>query len=181
MLWFSSCAKTEDNNDGIAPVISNIRFNSNDTINWEGTIIKINDSTSTSRELDTLVIGKILYMSGYFSTNNTKALSGYKVELWYKLINSDMEVLDDTLTAIGKNIYGMTEADIWNNRLIQIPDSVSRTEENEAGIDVSVIYKPIAGDYTVNVACGDIYGNKDSTLFSIRLLSRETIYNSRNK
>ncbi len=183
MLWFSSCAKTEDNNDGIKPVIDSLsfRFNANDTINWKGTFITINDSTSRKKEPDTLVIGKMLYMSGKFSSNKINALSGYKVELWYKLMNKDKKEIDEKLRAIGKSIFEQTDADIWNNRLIIIPDSISRTEENEAGINEPVIYKPIEGVDTLNVVCGDIYGNIDSIQFPVRLMSRKSIYDSRNK
>lgn len=182
MLWFSSCAKTEDNNDKTPPVISNIRINANDTINWQGTIIKINDSTAINKEPDTLVIGKMLYMSGKFSSNKINALSGYKVELWYKSENKKFgKERDDTLRAIGKSIFGQTDADIWNNRLGLILDSISRAEKGKNGQDTTVLYSPIAGDYKVNVVCGDIYGNRDSIQFPVRLLTRESIYNSRKK
>lgn len=182
MIWFSSCAKTEDDNDKITPVISNVRFNANDTINWQGSIIKINDSTSINKELDTLVVGKILYLSGKFSSNKINALSGYKVELWYKSENKKFgKERDDTLRAIGKSIYGLTDADIWNNRLALILDSISRAEKGKNGQDTTVFYFPITGDYKVNVVCGDIYGNRDSIQFPVRLLLRESIYNSRKK
>lgn len=183
MIWFSSCVKTEDNNDGIKPVIDSLsfRFNANDTINWEGTFITINDSTSRNKELDTLVIGKMLYMSGKFSSNKLNALSGYKVELWYKLTNKTKKEIDAKLIAIGKSIYGQTDADIWNNRLMTILDTISKIEKGKNGQDTTVLYFPIAGDYKVNVVCGDIFGNRDSIRFPVRLLSRESIYNSRNK
>lgn len=181
MLWFSSCAKTEEDNDKIAPVIGIVRFNSNDTINWKGIIIKINDSTFTNRELDTLTIGKVLYLSGKFSSNKDNALSGYKAELWYKSRSKNLRERDDTLRAIGKSIFGMTDADIWNNRLMTIPDSISRTERGKNVQDTTVFYFPIEGDYKVNVVCGDIYGNRDSIQFPVRLLSRKSIYDSRNK
>ncbi|MDR1707065.1 MAG: hypothetical protein LBR46_03590 [Prevotella sp.] len=181
MLWFSSCAKTEEDNDKIAPVIGIVRFNSNDTINWKGIIIKINDSTFTNRELDTLTIGKVLYLSGKFSSNKDNALSGYKAELWYKSRSKNLKERDDTLKAIGKSIFGMTDADIWNNRLMTIPDSISRTERGKNVQDTTVFYFPIEGDYKVNVVCGDIYGNRDSIQFPVRLLSRKSIYDSRNK
>lgn len=183
ILWFSSCAKTEDNNDGIKPVIDSLsfRFNANDTINWEGTFIKINDSTSRKKEPDTLVIGKMLYMSGKFSSNKINALSGYKVELWYKLMNKDKKEIDEKLRAIGKSIFGQTDADIWNNRLMTIFDTISKIEKGKNGQDTTVLYSPIAGEYKVNVVCGDIYGNRDSIQFPVRLLTRESIYNSRKK
>ncbi|MFT4222700.1 hypothetical protein [Dysgonomonas sp.] len=181
MLWFSSCAKTEEDNDKIAPVIGIVRFNSNDTINWKGIIIKINDSTFTNRELDTLTIGKVLYLSGKFSSNKDNALSGYKAELWYKSRSKNLKERDDTLKAIGKSIFGMTDVDIWNNRLMTIPDSISRTERGKNVQDTTVFYFPIEGDYKVNVVCGDIYGNRDSIQFPVRLLSRKSIYDSRNK
>lgn len=181
MLWFSSCAKTEEDNDKIAPVIGIVRFNSNDTINWKGIIIKINDSTFTNRELDTLTIGKVLYLSGKFSSNKDNALSGYKAELWYKSRSKNLKERDDTLKGIGKSIFGMTDADIWNNRLMTIPDSISRTERGKNVQDTTVFYFPIEGDYKVNVVCGDIYGNRDSIQFPVRLLSRKSIYDSRNK
>lgn len=180
MLWFSSCAKSEDNNDSIKPVIESIRFNFNDTIMWQGTGITIND-TLTKQGQDTIVIGKILYMSGHFYTNKDHALSGYKVDLWYKLINKDQKVIDGILTGVGAGIFGRTDTIIRMNRLVTIPDSISKTEKNEAGIDVSVIYKPVEGEHTLNVVCGDIYGNRDSLQFPVKLLSRKSIYNSRKK
>ena len=184
MLWFSSCAKTEDNNDGIKPVIDSLsfRFNANDTINKNGTIIKINDSTSINKELDTLVIGKMLYMSGKFSSNKVNGLSGYKVELWYRLRNDSLnKEIDEKLKAIGRSIFGLTDADIWNNKLMTIPDSISRTERGKYVQDTTVFYSPIEGDCKVNVVCGDIYGNRDSIQFPVRLLSRKSIYDSRSK
>lgn len=182
VLWFSSCAKTEDNNDNISPVIDSlsIRFNFNDTIKWQGTSITIND-TLTKEGQDTLVIGKVIYMSGRFFTNKERALSGYKVDLYYKLINKSQKEINNTLTAVGASIFGKTDTIIRMNRLITIPDFTSIMEDNESGVKTPVIYSPVEGDYTLNVVCGDIYGNRDSLQFPVKLLSRKSIYDSRKK
>jgi hypothetical protein len=180
MLWLSSCAKTEDNNDNIPPVIENIRFNFNDTIKWQGTSITIND-TLTKEGQDTLVVGKVIYMSGRFFTNKERALSGYKVDLYYKLWDKKDKIRNDTLTSVGVSIFGRSDTTIWLNRLITISDSTSIMENNESGVKVPVIYYPIEGDHTLNVVCGDIYGKRDSLQFPVKLLSRKSIYDSRKK
>ncbi|GAB6007979.1 hypothetical protein [Dysgonomonas reticulitermitis] len=182
MIWFSSCTKTEDNNDNIPPVIDSlsIRFNFNDTIKWQNTSITIND-TLTKEGQDTLVVGKVIYMSGRFFTNKERALSGYKVDLYYKLINESQKEINDTLTAVGAGIFGKTDTIIRMNRLITIPDFISIMENNESGVKVPVIYYPVEGDHTLNVVCGDIYGKRDSIQFPVKLLSRKSIYDSRKK
>jgi hypothetical protein len=182
MLWFSSCAKTNNSNDNIPPVIDSlsIRFNFNDTIKWQGTDITINDTLTKERQ-DTLVIGKMIYMSGRFFTNKERALSGYKVNLYYKLINRSRKERYDTLTAVGAGIFGKTDTIIRMNRLIMIPDSISIKEKNESDVEVPVIYYPMEGNYKVNVVCGDIYSNRDSIQFPVKLLSRKLIYDSRKK
>lgn len=180
MLYFSSCAKEENNNDGVKPKISEVMFNSNDTIMWKGTAIRINHP-ATKEEMDTLVIGKLAYMSGRFTSNKEKALSGYKVEFYFKMKNKDTgEVIDDTLRAVGTTIYGKNDTIVKRNNLVLIPDTTSISIVVDGKTEKGMYY-PVEGEYKINIVCGDIYGNRDSIQHDVRLLSRRSIYDSRNK
>jgi len=178
-VWFSSCAKEENDNDGVPPRISDIRFNLKDTIVFNETSITIN-GTATKGETDTLVIGKLAYIAGHFSTNKDSVLSGYAVFLYVKMYNKN-KVINDTLRAVGGNIFGRTDVIISRNNLITIPDSISKREKTAAGADTTSIYYPQEGDYVAEIKCGDIYGNRDSISHPIRLMSRQSIYDSRTK
>ena len=63
-MYFSSCSGSENHDDNEKPTISNVRFNYNDTIIYNGVSIKINDSLNiNSDRTDTLVIGKMIYLT----------------------------------------------------------------------------------------------------------------------
>jgi hypothetical protein len=175
VLSYSSCAKDDNDNDGIEPQISDIRFNFNDTIMWEDTAITIND-TLTKETMDTLVIGKIAYMSGRFTTNKDNALSGYKVIFNFKMKDRKDNIVDTFLVAVGANIFGQTDISISRNNLLILPDSILRREESE-----NIYYYPMEGEANLDIACIDIYGNLNSITHPVKLLSRETIYNSRSE
>ncbi|MDR0824982.1 MAG: DUF4625 domain-containing protein [Prevotella sp.] len=179
--WFSSCSGSDDYNDNEKPVISNVRFNSNDTIIYNNETITINDSLNTeANRIDTLVIGKIVYLTARFQDN--LALSGYKVALDSVLENrGNGKDSAYTFYALGANIFGekrdVKDTIIRRNNLLTIPNFFLRAKTNET--------VPIReGEYSMKVVCGDKYGgenSRDSVISKVMLFSRETIYNIRKK
>lgn len=89
---------------------------------------------------------------------------------------SDSEIVDDTLFAIGATIFDTTEVTIKRNNLITLTESMSRTIDEKTGI-----YYIQEGDCKINIAVGDRNNNVDSTSYeyTLKILSRESIYNIR--
>lgn len=176
-LW-TSCDKSEEVDDNEPPVISNVRFNFNDTIIWgsDNEIITINQNTAGPNN-DTLVIGKLAYMTAHFKDNAYRGLSSYRVKFRLKMKRqSDGQIVDDSLFAIGATIFDSTEITIKKNNLITLSESMSRTIDKVSGI-----YDIQEGDCKINIAVGDRNNNVDSTSYeyTLKILSRESIYNIR--
>ena len=171
-VWFSSCSGSDDNDDNENPKVSDIRFNFDDTIVYEGEVIKINDSKNTDpNRTDILVIGKMIYLTAFFEDN--VALSGYKVVL--DSIPENKGKGNDsvfTFQALGADIFGVKDTLIKKNNLLIIPENLIRPQKN----DTLQIWE---GDYSMLVACGDKANNVDSTsyVYTVKLYSRKTIYN----
>jgi len=188
-LYFSSCAKVDDVDDNIRPVIMYAMMNVNDTLykrNSDGTaeVIKLNDSTNLNHQIDTLVIGKWLYISAQFIDNYK--LSTFKVEtnLRYRykgdpVENQESDTYKDSILEVvklGRNIFGKDSITVTGNRLLQIPDTITRMYKN-----VPYRLGLIAGDYPLKVVCMDVAGNRDSVTFPVRYLHRSIVYEARGK
>lgn len=172
---FISCGDKSENYDQIAPQISDVRFNLQDTIMKGDVLFTIINPKTTTTE-DTLIIGKVVYLNAHFSTKNENALSSYKVELYVDTKSAKDSIRKDTLFAVSAKIAGQTEITIEKNRLMLIPDSVN--VRNQTG---STLYGPVEGRYKMMIEYGDIYGNRDTTYRDINLLKRITLENAKLK
>lgn len=185
-VYFSSCAK-DDDDDNDRPVILYAHMNVNDTLyRGDDNKILLNDSTKAdTHEIDTVVIGKYLSINAAFRDKG-KGLSSFKVEtnLRYKYNgeipeNSPVDKYKDSILEIvklGRSIYGRDSVSVAQNRLTQIPDSITRNYQG--GL---ITLKLVAEDYPLKVVCMDIGGNRDSITFPVRYLHRKTIYDAKDK
>lgn len=181
-LYFSSCSKDDGNDDLDAPSIWYAKINMHDTIyTSEGKLIILNDSTRVEHQIDTVVIGKWLFIDAAFWDEGK--LSSFKVEtnLRYKY-NGDAlenpEMYKDSILKImrrGNNIYNKDTAFVYGNRLVKISDSIARNYNGK-----SVSLKLVEGDYDTKVVCMDIAGNKDSIEFPVRYLLRSSVIKGKN-
>ncbi|NDV96074.1 hypothetical protein D0T84_14295 [Dysgonomonas sp. 521] len=185
-IWFSSCAKSETYDTDDKPVVSDVRFNFNDSLMYaDGTLIKLNDSANTNPDrIDTLILGKMVYLTARFQDN--VGLSSYRVKL--VIDSSRLTPTNDSLLSfysLGADIYSSNKHKIYDtviqkNTLITIPTYALRTNKETQLKDTVAIYQ---GDYIMQIACGNIAGNRDSTSFSyrVKLLTRDSIYTIRKK
>lgn len=178
-ICFSSCSSSDSHEDNEKPTISNVRFNYNDTIIYNGIRIKINDSLNmNSDRIDTLVIGKMIYLTAHFRDN--LALSSYKVVL-DSLAENKGTGNDSVFTfeALGADIFGykkdITDTIISRNELLTTPNYFIRSQKGDT-------LQIREGAYQIKVVCGDKYGgenSRDSVVSKIMLYSRKTIYDIR--
>ncbi|MFV0417644.1 MAG: hypothetical protein ACK5KT_02770 [Dysgonomonas sp.] len=184
-LYFSSCAEDENKDDNESPKIVYAHINVNDTLYVTDTVyskqevtLKLNDSLSLNHEIDTLTIGKWVYVNAEF--RDDKSLSTFKVEttLRYKSKagTGDDKTLDTLFVKLGRNIFGKDTIQVAQNRLMQIPDTITRKYNN-----IPVKMGLVPNDYQFKVVCLDASGKRDSIQFPVRLLFRKTIYNDRFK
>lgn len=184
-LYFSSCAEDENKDDNEIPKILYAHINVNDTLYVTDTIyskeeitLKLNDSLSVNHEIDTLTIGKWVYINAAFADD--KSLSTFKVEttLRYKSKagTGDDKTLDTLFVKLGRNIFGKDTIKVAQNRLMQIPDTIIRKYNN-----IPVKLGLVANDYQFKVVCLDASGKRDSIQFPVRMLFRKTIYDDRFK
>ena len=134
VVYFSSCAKVEENNVE-RPTVSNVRFNESDTIVYRDAsnvrrVILFNDSSKIRLPVDTLVPGKWLYVSadlhaeGKLSSFIVRGLLTYKSKKGY----SDSIF---KLIGVGQNIYSnKTDSTVYRNRLFLIPDTIRDASRN---------------------------------------------------
>lgn len=184
-LYFSSCAEDENKDDNEIPKILYAHINVNDTLYVTDTIyskeeitLKLNDSLSVNHEIDTLTIGKWVYINAAFADD--KSLSTFKVEttLRYKSKTGvgDDKTLDTLFIKLGRNIFGEKSIKVARNRLMQIPDTITRKYNN-----IPVKMGLVPNDYQFKVVCLDTSGKRDSIQFPVRMLFRKTIYDDRFK
>lgn len=184
---YFSCAK-EENQETEPPVIdrSTLRVNMNDTLLYrsaDGKIqrLRINDSLNINREIDTVVIGKWIYVSVRLRDN--EGLSTFKVqgELSYDKVNvQDPQKGDSILkfVKIGQPIFGETDVYAYRNRIVQIQDTIKRYDKT-GRVDTLVLDN--TKDHELKIACIDIAGNGDSLHIPFRLVSRKKVYDDRIK
>lgn len=186
VLYFSSCGEDENDDDKQRPKIEHASMNVNDTlyvtdINYspQEMSLKLNDSLNVNHEIDTLTIGKWMYINAGFSDD--KSLSTFKVELKLKYRSRPDEEgkqkeLDSLFVKLGRNIYGKDSIVVNRNRLLLLTDTLNRNIDStpfRLGL--------VEGDYPLKVVCVDVSGKRDSVIFPVRVLLRKTIYNGRLK
>lgn len=182
-IYFSSCEKG-DSTDVDLPIVVYAKMNVNDTLYpSKGIEIKLNDSTNVYHEIDTVVIGKWMYINASF-IDKGKGLSSFKVEtnLTYRYKGNDIEAgssdkYKDSIMPIikvGGVIYGKDTATVARNWLVLIQDSITKSYSGS-----TVRLGLVEDDYITKVVCMDIEGNRDSISFPVRFLNRKTIYESR--
>ncbi|MDR2955201.1 MAG: hypothetical protein LBV43_08980 [Prevotella sp.] len=173
LFYFTSCGE-DKSDDKVPPVIEFAKFNVNDTI-WDGleTLITINDSTKEQTHLiDTVVIGKWLYISARFTDNEAKGLSTFKVET--NLVYKGKEGVKDSLLEIvklGRSIFAQNDVSVYYNKLVQISDTIRRNTTGSGVQNLGLV----EGDYSVKVVCIDVAGNTDSQTFPVRFIRRNKI------
>lgn len=179
-IYFSSCSKDDD--DFELPSIEYARINMNDTLLLaDGGKIILNDSTNVNHKIDTVVIGKLMYVDASF-TDVGNGLSSFKVEtnLKYKYggdTSENPEMYKDSIFKVirlGGDIYGEDTISVYRNWLLEIPDSITRNYRGKL-----VTLKLEENDYSTKVVCLDIAGNRDSVIFPVRFISRKTIYDAK--
>lgn len=184
-LYFSSCAEDENKDDNERPKIVYARINVNDTLyvtdsiySKEAVILGLNDSLSINHKIDTLTIGKWVYINAEF--HDDKGLSTFKVETRLRYASEvgteDEKILDTLFIKLGRNIFGKDTIEVTRNRLMLIPDTIIRKYDN-----IPVKLGLVPNDYPFKVVCLDISGKRDSIQFPVRLLFRKTIYEDRFK
>jgi len=134
VIYFSSCAKVEENNVE-RPTVTNIRFNESDTIVYRdaGDVrrsILFNDSSKIRLPLDTFVLNKWLYVSADLHAEGKLSSFIVRGKLTYKSINGYSDSIFK-LVRSGQNIYSNKEdSSVYRNRLLQIFDTIKDASRN---------------------------------------------------
>lgn len=170
-----SCEKSTERNDFESPIISDIHLNiSREAVD---TIGKIKINSNPDRDIDTLVIGRDIYISLRVSDND--CLSTLRVAI--NPIdpnntggpNNSEELTEKYFTAMPKvytGIFGKKDTTFTKVYFGNIPPYYKHSN----GKDIINI---IEGDYHLNVSAVDYSGNQSDTLAYkvIKILSRESI------
>ena len=180
-LYFSSCAKVEDD-ETEPPAISDVRINKNDTLMYGNLVVKINDSLNENpNRMDTVIATKWMYIYARFTDN--EGLSTFKVEInpEYKDKRGRESVKDSIMPVVrlGQMIFNQKDITVYRNRLVQIPDTITRTRKDgdKLVMDTLVLTQKI---YDMKVAVIDKAGNGDSIMdYKIVLMNRKTLYDVR--
>lgn len=180
-LYFSSCAKVEDD-ETEPPVISDVRINKNDTLMYGNLVVKINDSLNDNpNRMDTVIATKWMYIYARFTDN--EGLSTFKVEInpEYRDKRGRENVKDSIMPIIklGQMIFNQKDITVYRNRLVQIPDTITRTRKDgdKLVMDTLVLTQKI---YDMKVAVIDKAGNGDSIMdYKVVLMNRKALYDVR--
>lgn len=180
-LYFSSCAKVEDD-ETEPPTISDVRINKNDTLMYGNLVVRINDSLNTDpNRMDTVITKKWMYIYARFTDN--EGLSTFKVEInpEYKDKRGRESVKDSIMPVVrlGQMIFNQKDITVYRNRLVQIPDTITRTRKDgdKLVMDTLVLTQKI---YDMKVAVIDKAGNGDSIMdYKVILMNRKTLYDVR--
>lgn len=180
-LYFSSCAKVEDD-ETEPPTISDVRINKNDTLMYGNLVVRINDSLNTDpNRMDTVITKKWMYIYARFTDN--EGLSTFKVEInpEYKDKRGRESVKDSIMPVVrlGQMIFNQKDITVYRNRLVQIPDTITRTRKDgdKLVMDTLVLTQKI---YDMKVAVIDKAGNGDSIMdYKVVLMNRKTLYDVR--
>lgn len=180
-LYFSSCAKVEDD-ETEPPAISDVRINKNDTLMYGNLVVRINDSLNENpNRMDTVITKKWMYIYARFTDN--EGLSTFKVEInpEYKDKRGRESVKDSIMPVVrlGQMIFNQKDITVYRNRLVQIPDTITRTRKDgdKLVMDTLVLTQKI---YDMKVAVIDKAGNGDSIMdYKVVLMNRKTLYDVR--
>ncbi|MDR1714746.1 MAG: hypothetical protein LBS20_02765 [Prevotella sp.] len=180
-LYFSSCAKVEDD-ETEPPTISDVRINKNDTLMYGNLLVKINDSLNDNpNRMDTVIATKWMYIYARFTDN--EGLSTFKVEInpEYRDKRGRENVKDSIMPIIklGQMIFNQKDITVYRNRLVQIPDTITRTRKDgdKLVMDTLVLTQKI---YDMKVAVIDKAGNGDSIMdYKVVLMNRKALYDVR--
>ncbi|WP_419034431.1 hypothetical protein [Dysgonomonas gadei] len=180
-LYFSSCAKVEDD-ETEPPAISDVRINKNDTLMYGNLVVRINDSLNENpNRMDTVITKKWMYIYARFTDN--EGLSTFKVEInpEYKDKRGRESVKDSIMPVVrlGQMIFNQKDITVYRNRLVQIPDTITRTRKDgdKLVMDTLVLTQKI---YDMKVAVIDKAGNGDSIMdYKVILMNRKTLYDVR--
>ncbi len=182
-LYFSSCAKVEDD-ETEPPTISDVRINKNDTLMYGNLVVGINDSLNENpNRMDTVIATKWMYIYARFTDKGGSLLSTFKVEInpEYKDKRGRESVKDSIMPIIrlGQMIFNQKDITVYRNRLVQIPDTITRTRKDgdKLVMDTLVLTQKI---YDLKVAVIDKAGNGDSIMdYKVVLMNRKTLYDIR--
>ena len=197
VIYFSSCAKVEDNNFA-QPTISNIRFNESDTIVYtdESNIrraIRFNDSVYAlaDRKIDTLVPGKWVYISADFHAEGKLSTFIVRGKLTYK--SKRKKNYPDSIyeiKRIGQGIFSdKTDSTVYRNRLLQIPDTIIDNNRRifieskwQNVLDTLYLYKE--DSYKLETVLMDRFGNRSDSVNDareVKFLTRKEIREIKGK
>jgi hypothetical protein len=180
-MYFSSCAKVEGD-ETEPPAISDVRINKNDTLVFGNLTVRINDSLNVNpNRMDTVIATKWMYIYVRFTDN--EGLSTYKVEInpEYK-DKRGRENIEDSIMPIvklGQMIFNQTDITVYRNRLVQIPDTITRMRKDADGLimDTLALTQKI---YDLKVAVIDKAGNGDSIMdYKVVLMNRKALHDIR--
>lgn len=180
MLFAISCG-SDKLDDSTPPTISDVRFNVNDTIQYDDNGVKkfltLNDSLKDLSETDTLVIGKRLRFTGHFADD--LGLSTAFFHIW-----------GDTLTINDENasynmkrlmpiyMYGQTEMTVVAPGIILADPLPFTVKSKDMQKDLTVRSSSATEKYYFSIRCSDTVGNIDSTSYRkhpITLLTRAQV------
>jgi len=195
VIYFSSCAKVEDNNVA-RPTISNLRFNESDTMLYydDSNIrrsIRFNDSVYTNRQIDTLIPGKWLYVSADMHAEGKLSTFIVRGELRY--ISKEDKGYPDSIykiTRLGLNIFSdKQDSTVYRNRLIQIPDTLRISSrrfimDGKVRNEEDTLYLYTEEPYELMTVLMDRFGNSsDSTkdVRQVKFLTRKELIEIKGK
>lgn len=180
LCFMLSCSDELPNNHE-QPIMGNIHFNTNDTIQFlKPSEVNSNELVTevihlnqfSDRMLDTLLIGKDVRLFGNFSSSN--GLSNIKVRIF-----GDTLLISDTDTCYNKikvpnlvDFYGLNNAELDS---VKIFDAIGAYE-----VDLNGVRKEVrtGNEYKYTVMCGDRVGNVDSLTYTnkpIVILNRDQV------
>ncbi|MDU1891454.1 MAG: hypothetical protein E6767_12265 [Dysgonomonas sp.] len=175
VVYFSSCSSVEDySDDNEKPTVSNVFFNVNDTIVYEGHRVNINRDSTVAKDVHIIPIGKWMYISGHFQDN--RALSTFSVRMdttagnGYKKGNAELDIKDSihySFLKLGSSIFRKTDTIVNRSGLLLIPEYDSSKGD-------TVYTREGLRDLQLKVL--DMAGNSDTLYFKVMLLNRKTIY-----
>lgn len=178
---FFSCKDEEFKDDHSAPLIEDIKVNWGDTLRFkreglQDTIITINTDTLNIPEggrVDTVVLGKNLFFSGYLSDD--QGLSS----LLLRISKTDFPTIDQengdsalVKYKVWSTIFGKKDTTISKLNVYHIEDSIAGAKDGKMQF-----FKVSQGIYNFSVVCMDQAGKLDSVVHKVFLIRRDSIFN----
>lgn len=176
-----SCHDDELANDRTAPVISEVKIGTQDTIvmvRKDGSKEVIYVNTNPNPEIDTLILNKRVAFSGRFTDETTDALSSYRIRIALDSSNITEPIppQEKTDTAVhiirGFSLFGKTDTTVIKQQEITLPLDSLRNNQGK--------YLPVReGKYLFIVSCTDKAGNEVVDTFYTKVLNRKSIIANR--